>query len=34
LLGLVGHRRKLLTYLSKEDVARYHNLINKLGLRK
>lgn len=34
LLGLVGQRRKLLAYLSKEDVGRYHNLITKLGLRK
>jgi len=34
LFGLVGQRRKLLTYLSKENVSRYHNLIKKLGLRK
>ena len=34
LLKLVGHRRKLLTYLSKEDIGRYKNLITKLGLRK
>ncbi len=34
LLKLVGHRRRLLAYLSKEDVARYHSLISKLGLRK
>ncbi len=34
LLKLVGHRRRLLAYLSKEDVARYHSLITKLGLRK
>ena len=34
LLKLVGHRRRLLTYLSKEDVGRYQSLINKLGLRK
>lgn len=31
---LVGHRRKLLTYLSKRDVGRYHTLIGNLGLRK
>ena len=34
LLRLVGQRRRLLVYLSKEDVGRYHNLITKLGLRK
>ncbi len=34
LLKLVGQRRKLLTYLSNQDVGRYHNLITRLGLRK
>lgn len=34
LLKLIGHRRRLLTYLSKEDIERYQNLIKKLGLRK
>ncbi len=34
LLKLVGQRRRLLAYLSKEDVGRYHSLIKKLGLRK
>ncbi len=34
LLQLVGKRRRLLAYLSREDVTRYHTLINKLGLRK
>ncbi len=34
LLKLVGQRRRLLAYLSREDVSRYHNLIAKLGLRK
>ena len=34
LLKLVGQRRRLLTYLSKQDVDRYHSLIAKLGLRK
>ena len=34
LLKLVGQRRRLLTYLSKQDVGRYHSLIPKLGLRK
>ncbi len=34
LLMLVGQRRRLLAYLSREDKDRYHNLIAKLGLRK
>ena len=34
LLKLVGQRRRLLTYLSKKNVRRYHSLIGKLGLRK
>jgi len=34
LLKLVGHRRGLLTYLSKQDRERYHSLISRLGLRK
>jgi small subunit ribosomal protein S15 len=34
LLKLVGQRRRLLNYLSKEDVDRYHKVIGKLGLRK
>ena len=34
LLKLVGQRRRLLAYLSKEDVDRYHRLIAELGLRK
>ncbi len=34
LLKLVGQRRRLLNYLSKENVERYHKLIGKLGLRK
>ena len=34
LLKLVGQRRRLLTYLSKQGVGRYHNLITRLGLRK
>ncbi len=34
LLKLVGRRRRLLAYLSKEDIARYHSLIKRLGLRK
>ena len=34
LLKLVGQRRRLLTYLSREDASRYNSLIKKLGLRK
>jgi len=34
LLKLVGQRRRLLAYLSNNDVARYQQLIAKLGLRK
>ena len=34
LLKLVGQRRRLLAYLSREDVGRYNNLIKRLGLRK
>lgn len=34
LLKLVGQRKRLLTYLSKQGVGRYHSLIKKLGLRK
>ena len=34
LLKFVGQRRRLLAYLSREDVGRYHRLITKLGLRK
>ena len=34
LLKLVGQRRRLLSYLSKQDTDRYHKLISRLGLRK
>ena len=34
LLKLVGQRRRLLAYLSREDVGRYRSLIARLGLRK
>ena len=34
LLKLVGQRRRLLAYLSREDIGRYNQLIKKLGLRK
>ena len=31
LLKMVGHRRNLLNYLKKKDVARYRATIEKLG---
>ena len=34
LIKLVGKRRRLLAYLSREDVSRYNKLIKQLGLRK
>lgn len=34
LIKLVGKRRRLLAYLSREAIDRYHNLIKQLGLRK
>jgi small subunit ribosomal protein S15 len=34
LLKLIGRRRRLLAYLSREDVNRYRTLIGRLGLRK
>jgi len=34
LLKMVGKRRNLLNYLAKKDVARYRDIVEKLGLRK
>ncbi|MGP3560996.1 30S ribosomal protein S15 [Geobacillus sp. BK01] len=34
LLKMVGKRRNLLAYLRNKDVARYRELIQKLGLRR
>jgi small subunit ribosomal protein S15 len=34
LLRLVGKRRRLLNYLSRNDVERYRSLIAKLGIRR
>lgn len=34
LLMMVGRRRRLLNYLSREDVERYRKLISSLGLRR
>ena len=33
LLKMVGHRRRLLSYLYKTDIERYLSIIAKLGLR-
>lgn len=34
LLRMVSSRRKLLDYLKRKDIARYTQLIQKLGLRR
>lgn len=34
LLKMVGRRRRLLDYVRREDVARYSELIKRLGIRK
>ncbi len=34
LLKLVGQRKSLLNYLKDKDIARYRELVKKLGLRK
>lgn len=34
LLMLVGKRRRLLQYLQDQDVQRYRDIIEKLGLRR
>ena len=34
LLKLVGQRRRLLDYVKSKDVARYGQLIKRLGIRK
>ena len=34
LLNLVSQRRRLLQYLTREDVGRYRTLITRLGLRR
>ena len=34
LLMKVGKRRSLLNYLKENDVKRYRDVVNKLGLRK
>ena len=34
LLKMVSQRRKLLDYLKRKDLARYQDLIKRLGLRR
>lgn len=34
LMKKIGHRRNLLAYLRENDVARYRELIQRLGLRR
>lgn len=34
LYKMIGKRRNLLNYLSKKDIQRYRDIIEKLGLRK
>lgn len=34
LLKMVGHRRRLLSYLQKKDINRYREIIAQLNLRK
>jgi small subunit ribosomal protein S15 len=34
LLMLVGQRRRLLNYVKNKDVARYREIIDRLGLRR
>jgi small subunit ribosomal protein S15 len=34
LLKMVGHRRRLLGYLQKQDVERYRTVVKDLGLRR
>jgi len=34
LLKMISRRRKLLDYLRKRDIDQYHQIIQKLGLRR
>ena len=34
LLGMVSKRKRLLSYLAKDDEKRYNSLIKKIGLKK
>ena len=34
LMKLIGHRRRLLDYVRKNDVERYRTIISRLGIRR
>ncbi|MFW6264192.1 MAG: 30S ribosomal protein S15 [Cyanobacteriota bacterium] len=34
LLKMIGHRKRLLSYLMKEDMQRYEALTDRLGIRR
>ncbi|HMD45104.1 MAG TPA: 30S ribosomal protein S15 [Acidimicrobiales bacterium] len=34
LMKLIGHRRRLLDYVRKNDVERYRTIIGRLGIRR
>lgn len=34
LLKMVSHRRRLLDYLKRTDIERYHSIVSRLGLRR
>lgn len=34
LLKMIGHRKRLLAYLTKQDAERYQALIKRLGIRR
>ena len=34
LLKMVSQRRSLLDYLKRRDIERYHEVVNRLGLRR
>lgn len=34
LLKMVSQRRSLLDYLKRTDIERYHEIVNRLGLRR
>lgn len=34
LIVMVGRRKRMLTYMSRTDIAKYRTLIEQLGLRK
>lgn len=34
LLKMVSQRRRLLDYLKRKDIERYHSIVSRLGLRR